>query len=708
MAVKKLGYVASLALMACLAYNARATDWTWTGAGNNGLWADPVNWSQGTVPRSSPTNELVNVFLAVGNGSAITITNGEVESPGVQTTITRPPYNTVYGPDFGQWLNIYGTLNFDWTIAPVQNNPAPAANRGGIRMYGNSLLQCNGGACVALGDQWWYFAAPYVTMNMYDNAQVNMTNGAGFMMGGHLNIYDSARFSIAGGGGYLNMDNRGSISDGTRAMVIGGGTLMLPTGWTNAGGSGANSGTIDEWIQRGILRAYGKGFSTNDLAITDDGTNTFVTTVPLGGALQRIYFQPLLLSSVQVGTFQQVVLVGDYPSVSGVLLSSSEPGLNPAVIGQPVYSSSNPSVATMNTNGIVTAVSPGTATLSATLGAFSSTNTLTLTVSPVISTLIHRYSFNEAIGATTAADSVGGAAWNGTLQGTAAFNGAGQVVLDGNTNGQNYVLLPAGIVSNYNELTIEVWATFNVTITNNFENLWAFGDQGTDPLAPQFGLGANLISFAPHNANNTATLNFGQGLPANEGERDAVIGRTLDGENNMQVVAVYRPFAGIQAVYTNGVLAASVSMFNNLIDPVAYQGPLYTNRSLLAFQLGADPINFIGKSLYNPDPGFFGSINEFRIYNGGRTAAQIAAENALGPTQVMGTSTTVSLSATLSGGNVVVSWPTSSALVTLLSSPALGTGAVWTPVSGTLTVSGSNYQMTFPATDAARFFRLVL
>jgi hypothetical protein len=705
MALKKLSNLAFIACIGCAAYSARAADWSWNGNANNGLWSDPANWSAGTVPPADPASTGVNVFLAVGNGTQITISNGEVENPGVQTTVVHPPWNTIYGPDFGQWLNLYGSLSYDWVIAPVQNDPTPGA-RGGIRMYGNSLLQCNGGAALALGDQWWYFAAPYVSVNMYGNSQVNMTNGAGFWQGGHLNIYDTARFSI-GAGGYFNMDNRGSISDGTRSLVIGGGTLSLPTGWTNAGTSGENSGTVYEWIERGVLRAYGKGYDTNDLVILDDGTNTTVTTVPLGGALQRIYFQPLLRSSVQVGTFQQMVLVGDYPSVSGVLLSSSEPGLNPTVIGTPTYSSSNPGVATVNANGIVTAVGAGSTTLSATLGVLTSTNTLTLTVTPVSSTLTHRYSFNESSG-TTAADSVGGAFWNATLQGTAAFDGAGQVTLDGNTNGLNYVLLPAGIVSNYNELTIEVWATFAVTITNNFENLWAFGDQGTDPLAPTFGLGANLIAFAPHNANNTATLNFGQGLPANEGERDAVIGRTLDGEVNMLVASVYRPSAGIQAVYTNGLLAASISMFNNLIDPVACVGPLYTNRSLLAFQLGNDPINFIGKSLYNPDPGFFGSINEFRIYNGPRSAAQIAADYALGPGQLMGTSTTVTLSAVPSGSNIVVSWSTNSALVTLLSSPALGVGASWTPVIGTLTVSGGNYQMTFPTSDAARFFRLSL
>jgi hypothetical protein len=154
------------------------------------------------------------------------------------------------------------------------------------------------------------------------------------------------------------------------------------------------------------------------------------------------------------------------------------------------------------------------------------------------------------------------------------------------------------------------------------------------------------------------------------------------------------------------VLAATASLFNLLINPVAYSGPLFTNSSILAYTLGADPNNYLGHSLYNADPGLLGSVDEFRIYNGPLTAAQVAADYALGPSQLLGTSTTVSLSVSRSGSNVVISWPTSSAYLTLRSSPVLGPGAVWTPVSGPLTVSGVKYQMTTPITGNAQFFCL--
>jgi hypothetical protein len=189
----------------------------------------------------------------------------------------------------------------------------------------------------------------------------------------------------------------------------------------------------------------------------------------------------------------------------------------------------------------------------------------------------------------------------------------------------------------------------------------------------------------------------------------------LDNQANVHVVVVFRPSAGYEAFYTNGVFCAANSMFNILIDPVALIGPAFTNHSILNYQLandplnyglGADPLNYIGQSLYVNDPGLLANIDEFRIYNGPLSPAQIAADYALGPNQLLGTSTSVSLSASLSGGNIVLKWPTTSALVTLLSSPAVGNGAVWTPVNAALSVAGGNYQVSVPDTGSAQFFRL--
>ena len=709
MKLKKLCYIVFAALALCLVQNASAQDDHWTGLGNDGLWANPLNWSLGVVPPpGNPTTPYIgNVWLDAANGSStITITNGEVESPGVGNSVEK--YDTAYGPEYGVTLNIYGTLNFDWILYPVQNNPA--AVRSYVNLRGNGVLSTSG-AAIGVGDSWWYHEGPYVTMNLYNNAQYKSLGLAGLWLGGHVNIYDSATFLV---NGYINMTggNTGTPnqSDGTRAINIGGGTLILPEGYTNGANSSYNGspGDIHDFIARGIVRAYGKGYDTNDLIMSDNGTNAIITTVSLGGALERIYFKPLPKTSVLTSTFQQASLVGDYPSVTGVLLSSSEPGLDPATFSHPLYTSSNPMVVTVDSNGVVSAVGPGSATVTATVGALTSTNTLSLAVQ-LAPSLLHRYSFNETSG-TTAADSVGGVAWNATLVGSASFSGTGQVVLDGNTNGADYVQLPAGIVSGLNDVTIEAWASFGVSpmgsSTNNFESLFAFGFTDPDNLDSTYGDGGNYIFFQSHTGGGTATASYGPTLPGNAAPTDAGINSTLDGQTNMHIVVVFSPSSGSESVYTNGVLAATASLFNLLINPVAYSGPLFTNSSILAHTLGADPNNYLGHSLYIADPGLLGSIDEFRIYNGPLTAAQVAADYALGPSQLLGTSTTVSLSVSRSGSNVVISWPTSSAYLTLRSSPVLGPGAVWTPVSGPLTVSDVKYQMTTPITGNAQFFCL--
>jgi hypothetical protein len=284
---------------------------------------------------------------------------------------------------------------------------------------------------------------------------------------------------------------------------------------------------------------------------------------------------------------------------------------------------------------------------------------------------------------------VGGSSWDGSLYASATLGG-GQVTLNGAT--YDYVQLPAGIVSGMDAVTVEAWANFSSP--TGYATFFAFGNQDTATI-PQ---GENYICFQPFTGisnNPTAAALFGRGDPGSAGEQDAVLalvtGGVTNALGNVHVVCVFHPYAGYVSLYTNGVLAA---INNNVSNP-------------LADTLGADPHNYLGASLYANDPPLTCSINEFRIYNGALTAGQIAADHALGPNQLIGTSTTVSLSASLSGGNLMIAWPTNSALVTLISSPVLGPGAVWTSVNtGSLVVVGGNYQMTIPAAGSARFFRL--
>jgi hypothetical protein len=340
-------------------------------------------------------------------------------------------------------------------------------------------------------------------------------------------------------------------------------------------------------------------------------------------------------------------------------------------------------VVSVNASGRAVALSPGTATITITSGVLSSNSTITVT--PFTNSLIHRYSFDESSG-STAADSIGGPSWDGTLNGGATFGG-GQVTLDGI---DGFVQFPAGIVSNMDAVTVEAWANFGTPAA--FATLFDFGDQDTAAI-PQ---GMNYIAFQPYTgfAVPTAAALFGRGDPGSGDEQDAsmplVAGGVTNYLGNVHIVAVFHPYAGYVAFYTNGVLAA---INNNASNP-------------LAETLGADPLNVLGLSLYSADPFLNASISEFRIYSGPLTVGQIMADDALGPNQLIGTATTVSLSASLSGANLMLAWPTNSALVNLMSAPTLSPGAAWSPVTGTLQVVGDKYQLAVPATGSAQFFRL--
>jgi hypothetical protein len=119
-----------------------------------------------------------------------------------------------------------------------------------------------------------------------------------------------------------------------------------------------------------------------------------------------------------------------------------------------------------------------------------------------------------------------------------------------------------------------------------------------------------------------------------------------------------------------------------------------------------DPYNYIGRSQWAADPYLSGYMDEFRIYKGPLSAGQIKADAALGPNQLIGTGTITSLSVSTSGKNLLVKWPTASALVSLQSSPALGKDAVWTQVDTVPAIVSGNYQVTIPSTGSVQYFRL--
>jgi len=403
-------------------------------------------------------------------------------------------------------------------------------------------------------------------------------------------------------------------------------------------------GSIDEF------RVYEGALSPDRIAIdTAAGPNNLVTNA---GALQSARL--VLGNQLHLGETVHAIFSGNFANVSNVDLF---------LYGSPSVNSTDTNVLTIAPGGLVTAVGTGTATISAQFGTFQSAQA----VSVVPAALTHRYSFNDASGGTTAADSVGGTAWNGTLNGGATLDGT-NVVLDG---ASGYVQLPPAIIGGYSALTLEAWVSLGAN--SAWARLWDFGDQNSG------GGGNSSLYFTPHNGGGgSQTTMFKPGFGT-----DVVLSTNLDNVSEMQIVGVYT--ANTEQLYLNGVLVGSNKPVN-----VAVTDILDTN-------------SFIGKSMFNPDPYLAGSVDEFRIYQGALTASAIASDFAAGPNAV--STPAPSLAIRLGAGAVTVSWPANGRYVLATSANVTGP---WTFSSLSATNQNGQNVATDAITGKAKFYRLQL
>ena len=335
-------------------------------------------------------------------------------------------------------------------------------------------------------------------------------------------------------------------------------------------------------------------------------------------------------------------------------------------------SSDDPNVFNVNSSGVLSATGIGTAHLTGIYDYISGnsstfyTNSAVITVSPgPPPVLVHRYSFTSA-----ASDSVGGPAWNGTLPNGGTFAG-GQLTLS--SNSQQYVQLPAGILSNYTALTIETWATFPDQLPANCF-FYGFGNtNGT--------LGQDYIFCAPRAGRIAITDgNYSS-------EQNAYGNFDFSYHTNFHVVAVYNPPAGYLALYTNGVLAA----VNNAVT--------------IPFSSVNNVYSYLARSLYSSDPYPDLNLDEFRIYNGALSPNEIAATQLLGANQILSQASPI-LSVSVTGNSLTLSWPLASAGFTLMSRTNLISG-IWAPVASPAPqIAGNQWQVTLPITGNAQFFRL--
>ena len=201
-----------------------------------------------------------------------------------------------------------------------------------------------------------------------------------------------------------------------------------------------------------------------------------------------------LQTAMGEGDLQIPHFVGTYSKAGDVLIGTSD-GVTLA--------SDNTNVIVIRAGGIF-ATAPGTANVQATLGAIT-TPAVLITVSPAVPVLQHRYSFNDPANSTTVADSVGGAAYAGTL--VPDSTGMTNVML---TNGQAvfsgpltasyatapYIALPAGLFMTMTNVTIEAWATWegaNAGGATTWQRVFDFGDSSKGAIAQNAGNGLDSL-----------------------------------------------------------------------------------------------------------------------------------------------------------------------------------------------------------------------
>lgn len=233
---------------------------------------------------------------------------------------------------------------------------------------------------------------------------------------------------------------------------------------------------------------------------------------------------------------------------------------------------------------------------------YSATSSAAQLVVGAANFLSHRYSF-----ATDASDSIGGAAWNGTLQGNAAVSN-GVLVLDG-TSG-TYLQLPGGLFNptNATALTVELWATFGANSTNCY--LFSFGYTN---IVSNMVQGSKYACYSPHTATGQALV---MSPSDNIFQQQATNSTTLDGTTT-HVACVFDPPNQTLALYLNGVLAA-----------------VNTNLTIGLANVN-DVFSYIGASLFAADPYLVANVDELRIYLGALSPISIKQSDDQGPNIVL-------------------------------------------------------------------------
>lgn len=222
--------------------------------------------------------------------------------------------------------------------------------------------------------------------------------------------------------------------------------------------------------------------------------------------------------------------------------------------------------------------------------------------------------------------------------------------------------------------TIEVWLKLNSTA--NWTRIFDFGNSTT-----------SYMFLTPQNG-STSKLRFAITTSGGGGEQQLTGPSALGTAAWYHIAVTLNGNTGI--MYVNGA-------------PVATNSAM----TLKPASLGTTANNYLGRSQFSADPYLNGVLDEFRIYNVALSANEIAATDALGPSQLLSTNSPA-ISATPTPTNLLVTWPVASANFTLQSSTNIVMGNWLNVTSPPPQIVGGQWQVTLPAASNADaiFYRL--
>ena len=266
------------------------------------------------------------------------------------------------------------------------------------------------------------------------------------------------------------------------------------------------------------------------------------------------------------------------------------------------YTSSDNAVATVK-DGVVTGVKAGTATITTkvTVGKTEKSLQTAVTVSEYtegVLPVVAKYTMDNANGAAVA--DISGNNHNATIvnpNGTSYVKDGERSVLKINS-GDSYLTLPMSIydaLTNKEQLTIE--AKYSRESLNN-SWLFCLGSKAQ-------GTGSNYLFYAPNFGGNVPRAGIEQGGEALYNFNNK--GFMTDRYYTITMVVNN----GTISIYADGVLTGTPLASGKSVESVVQNG---TQNNILGF---------IGKSCWQADPNFTGSIDEFTVYNAALTEEQI-------------------------------------------------------------------------------------